>query len=190
MLIRTSLLAAALGLAPLAAAFGFDDVALWTGAGPNRAMLVVDFNDGATPQSYAWGFRWTGAATSEQMLRAIDASDPRLSSVILGQAGVGFGAFLDSAAYDAAGDGFAEHTGPAWPAGWWQFWNKENGGQAWAEAGGGMSARTLTDGAWDGWSFVRDSVQVAPDAPVAAVPEPATLLALAAGLLALRRRRP
>lgn len=189
MFIRSSLLVTALGLAPLATAFGFDDVALWTGSGPNRAMLVVDFNDGLTPQSYAWGFRWAGTATSEQMLRAIDASDARLAAVVLGEAGVGFGAFLDSAAYDAAGDGWAEHTGPTWPAGWWQFWNKETGTQSWAEALGGMSARTLTDGAWDGWSYVRDNVQIAPDAPVAAVPEPATLLAVAGGLLAMRRRR-
>lgn len=189
MVIRSSFLAAALGFAPLACAFDFDDVLLWTGSGPNRAILVIDFNDGTSPQSFAWGYRWSGESTSEQMVRSIDSGDPRLATVVLGQGGVGFGAFLDSATYDADGDAFAEHTGPTWPAGWWQFWNKDASGQSWAEATGGMSTRTLTDGAWDGWSFVRDNVQQAPGMPVAAVPEPATLIALAAGIAMLGRRR-
>jgi hypothetical protein len=189
MLLRNILIASLFAVAPLARAFSFDDVVVWAGAGPNRAMFVMDFNDGLAPQSYAWGFRWTGTATGEQMARAIDAVDPRLSLVILGQGGVGLGAFLDSAAYDAAGDGFAEHTGPSWPVGWWGYWTRPASGAAWAGATEGMSSRILTDGAWDGWSYVRGGAQLAPETPVAAVPEPASLAALGLGLVWLARWR-
>ncbi len=38
-----------------------DDLHYW-GTGSNRAALVVDWNDGKTNNTFAWGFRWVGAA--------------------------------------------------------------------------------------------------------------------------------
>jgi hypothetical protein len=49
----------------------FDDIQFWTGNGTNRAALVIEWNDGKSPASLAWGFRWNGQATGLDMLKAI-----------------------------------------------------------------------------------------------------------------------
>lgn len=49
----------------------FDDIQFWTGSGTNRAALVLQWNDGETPASLAWGYRWNGAATGFDMITAI-----------------------------------------------------------------------------------------------------------------------
>jgi hypothetical protein len=49
----------------------FDDIQFWTGSGPNRSALVLQWNDGGTPTSLAWGYRWSGNATGIGMLKAI-----------------------------------------------------------------------------------------------------------------------
>ena len=56
------------------AAFTFDDIDYWIGTGSNEAALVIDWNDDKNPQSLAWGYRWDGSATSEDMLIAIAGS--------------------------------------------------------------------------------------------------------------------
>lgn len=49
----------------------FDDIQYWIGSGANRAALVLQWNDGIAPVAFAWGYRWDGAATGLDMLRAI-----------------------------------------------------------------------------------------------------------------------
>jgi hypothetical protein len=49
----------------------FSDIQFWTGSGENRSALVLQWNDGGTPASLAWGYRWSGNATGIGMLRAI-----------------------------------------------------------------------------------------------------------------------
>lgn len=49
----------------------FDNIQYWAGNGTNRAALVLQWNDGLGPSSLAWGYRWNGAATGLQLLRAI-----------------------------------------------------------------------------------------------------------------------
>lgn len=49
----------------------FDDIQFWTGSGENRSALVLQWNDGGTPASLAWGYRWSGNATGVGMLKAI-----------------------------------------------------------------------------------------------------------------------
>ncbi len=170
------------GLASGVHAFTFDDVRLWAGSGPNRAGVVIDFYDGAAPRSFAWGFRWSGVATGEDLLRAVDTLDPALTcGVDTGS----FGAYLDHVAYQG-------HHGDTWPAGYFSYWTAQERPENWTYALLGMSTRTLTSGDWDGWAFVvnKDGVKEAPPSePVAAVPEPGTLIALALGWIALRRRR-
>ena len=57
----------------------FDDIAFWAGSGENRAALVLDWDHAsAVDSSRVWGYRWNGAATGEDLLRAIVAADPRL----------------------------------------------------------------------------------------------------------------
>ncbi|HVK57910.1 MAG TPA: hypothetical protein VM735_03950, partial [Candidatus Kapabacteria bacterium] len=82
---------AALSLQPFAV--GFDTIPFWTGAGTNSAALVIHWSapevrDGTSvpnpiaEASLAWGYRFNGAATAEEMLRAILQADPRLFAAI------------------------------------------------------------------------------------------------------------
>jgi hypothetical protein len=70
-------------------AVSFQDVQFWTGAGTNRAALVVEwsapesYGSSTVPtpvadQSLVWGYRFNGTATGTEMLRAILDADPRL----------------------------------------------------------------------------------------------------------------
>ena len=52
-------------------AFDFTDITFWVGSGANQAALVIDWKDGKSPQSLAWGYRWDGSATAEEMVSAI-----------------------------------------------------------------------------------------------------------------------
>lgn len=161
-----------------AAAFGLDDIHLWAGTGTNRAGFVVDFQDGTSVRSFAWGYRWNGAATGEDMIRAVDLFDSALTAQVFGSA---FGSYLDSLVYGS-------HSGPTWPTGYWSYWTGSVGN--WSYSNIGMSARTLTDGEWDGWSYTRNgSNDSAPSTPVAAVPEPSSLLAVFGGLALVTLRR-
>lgn len=99
----------ALAAAALSQAFSFTDIQNWTGTGSNEAALVIDWNDGLAPESLVWGYRWNGAATGEQMLRAIVASN---SNLYIKVSPVGaFGVSVFGIGYDADGDGFGLSSG-------------------------------------------------------------------------------
>lgn len=66
------------------AQFSFSDIKFWVGTGPDSAALVVDFHDGTWDSCYAWGFRFNGNATGEDMLNAIAAADVNFSVNISG----------------------------------------------------------------------------------------------------------
>jgi hypothetical protein len=220
--IAAGVLAAAvmsLASARSAQAVGFDDIQYWVGTGSNRAAFVMDWNDAKTPESLIWGYRWDGAASGEQMLRAIVAADPRLFAHV-GAAG-SFGVPLWGSGYDLDDDGnFAvnpplsfdsgglstgtgdDSRAPADAADHWRegfnnsFWGYYDGGTgaspAWAFGSAGMSDRVLVNNAWDGWSFAPGFADTLPSEPVAAappVPEPATIGLAAIAALALSRRR-
>ena len=65
------LLIGALGAKAQTLVQSFDDIQFWTGSGPNRSALVLQWNDGGTPTALAWGYRWSGNATGIGMLKAI-----------------------------------------------------------------------------------------------------------------------
>lgn len=91
----------------------FDKIEHWTGAGPNRAALVITNDAGASdPKAYVWGYRWEDGdePTGETMFRAICANSTEL--VLLTQltgiygstvCGIGFGdadTMLDNIYFD------------------------------------------------------------------------------------------
>jgi len=53
----------------------FDTIPFWAGTGTNRAALVIQWNDGKSPSSLVWGYRWNGTATGIDMLRAVAGSN-------------------------------------------------------------------------------------------------------------------
>jgi hypothetical protein len=193
---RMALLAGVLALcgdcSANAAVASLDDIQYWVGAGPNRAGVAIDWDgDRATDEALAWGFRWDGAATGEDMLRAVIAADARLFAKLgdngpLGIAvrGLGYdanddGAFAldDGTQFD--GDGVAP-SGPTdgaqsvdeadryregWFTGVWSYAianaNPWSGDAAWAYSAVGATGRPLVDGAWDSWAFTATFRQTA-----------------------------
>ncbi len=82
---RKKLLTFTVGLAAMTAAahpIEFDRIQHWTGTGPNRAALVIQFNgDTYGTDAYVWGYRWQDGESpnGETMMKAICANSSRLS---------------------------------------------------------------------------------------------------------------
>lgn len=172
-----------------AQAISFQDISLWTGTGAKRAAVVIDFNDGQTPRSYVWGYRWDGTADGEDALRAIVGADPLLEATI---DSFSFGASLNAVSYlPLAGGGFqhsrAQDFGPIGL--YWGYWNATESSQSWTFSNFGMSDRVLADGDIDGWAMSNPGYDGQPPTdPVAAVPEPISLAALGLGCANLLAR--
>ncbi|HEY6564545.1 MAG TPA: hypothetical protein VIY86_08625 [Pirellulaceae bacterium] len=185
----------------LAEVRSFDDITFWVGSGPQRAAFVVDWS--ATPDlpPLAWGYRWSGAATGDQMFRAIAAADANFRGRI--SAGGPLGVELYGIGYDRDGDGFQLNdgtqftdglaiSGPSdtafaldpddsynegwFSAGFWGYYFATGSpylpGGMWDFAPVGFSSRILADGEWDGYAYAPQFVFATPAVPVAAVPEP------------------
>ncbi|MHC4148436.1 MAG: hypothetical protein ACYSR5_03015 [Planctomycetota bacterium] len=80
------------------------------------------------------------------------------------------------------GIGYLGHynSGYGGGANWWHYWIKDAGELEWTSPLYGMSSRTVGDGDMDGWIYGRDTP----------VPEPATIVFLAASAILLRGKRP
>ncbi len=112
----------------------FDDIEFWTGSGPNRSALVLQWNDGGTPTSLAWGYRWSGNATGVGMLKAIAGSTivtaPQSPSTVLDILGgadsrltltmerYGLGDSIFSVSFN---DGLQNRTRADWATGYWAY---------------------------------------------------------------------
>lgn len=76
----------------------FGDLLFWAGSGTNQAAFVIDFGTTApqgAPPAVAWGYRWNGTATLDQMIFSlagtisgsgapapVAGSDPRLGVTV------------------------------------------------------------------------------------------------------------
>ncbi len=139
--------------------FTFDDVQYWVGEGENKALLVIDWNDSVSPESYAWGYRFDDEVTGEQMLSDITDADSRFYAEMSG-------GFLNSVAFD---DSDIQHEGIGGTNGfYWSTWSGTNSGNWEMNAGIG---ETVHDGDWFGCSFTDFNPAVTPGVPVA-VPNP------------------
>jgi len=82
----------------------FDDIEFWTGAGPSRASIAIDWNSSSsTDAALVWGYRWDGEARGEDMLRAVLAADARLFAKLSAPGPLGISVW--GIGYDANNDG-------------------------------------------------------------------------------------
>ena len=167
-------------------AFTLNDIHFWSGTGPNRAAVVLDWNDGSL--SLAWGVRWKGDAPSlADALLAIDREDPRLSLFTEGAAD---GLRLLAAGYDTDdsaaqfrflrqdGAVVAESSDPttriAGGGGFWRHFVANAGAFAPSAliAGIGLSGTVLEDASWHVLQFVPEGQTPASPAALVAAESP------------------
>lgn len=132
-------------------AFTFDDITFWIGNGSNVAMLVVDFNDTSSTESYAWGYRFDGNISADSMLAEIAAADTNLN-INTG------GGFLNTIEYKT-------HSGIGGSPNYWGTWSG-TGLHDWM-MNAGLST-TISDSAWFGCSYTDFMPALIPELPVAA----------------------
>ena len=132
--------------------FTFDDIQYWVGEGENRAMLIVQWNDGKKPDALAYGYRWSGTKHGYDMIDDIAKADKRLFYIFfndfaLGNAigGIGFdaggnndvklsngGSCVSPVNGSIATDGYdfdnwklCDNANARWQAGWYEtgYWS-------------------------------------------------------------------
>jgi hypothetical protein len=141
------------------------------GTGPNTSTIVVDFG----PESYAFQVHYAGSITGLDALKLLDQETPfRLETVHFS-----FGDLVSGMGYDDWYEAGIGNNG----SDWWKYWRSVDG-SIWTVSGSGAETRLLSDGAWDGWTWVRAQT-TAPDVPV---PEPSSVMLLFTSLLLVRRR--
>ncbi|MEM9084236.1 MAG: hypothetical protein AAGB34_11615 [Planctomycetota bacterium] len=187
-------------------AFGFSDVDVWVGSGSKQAALVVDWFDSGDP--VAFGYRYDGSQTAEDMLFAI----ARANVGLFVRAEVfSFGTAVNGLGYDRDSDGFAIDSGldfgdgvsfdsnltfavatdadDSYIEGFQNgaFWNfgVSDGTTDWAGSGVGISGSSLDSFAFNSLAFGSFPTFSRVDIPA---PGAATLVAIS-GIAALRRRR-
>ncbi|MGC4004452.1 MAG: PEP-CTERM sorting domain-containing protein [Pirellulales bacterium] len=190
------------------ATFDFNNINTWVGTGTNQAALVLDWNTPTGISSFVWGYRWNGAATGEDMLRAIagagnysdttngnfvtHGADPRLS---FNASVFGFGNFIHGFAFNSPTSGAL-----GYPDSFdWNYYTAAASDTTWSNATTGFGSRTLSNGVWDGYRYapgfdMNFNPLTSPSLPLAVqpVPEPSTYAVLGVALTVvatLRRRR-
>jgi hypothetical protein len=169
-----------------------DGITFWTGSGPNRSALVIQFAAPSTPASIVWGYRWGGNTQLSAMMGAIDTADTRLS---LDVQSFGFGEFVNAISYDQSGLGGTwantTRTMPGWDGANWNTLYTSAPSANWSGTSflvsdAGMSDITVANGGWYGWVHSDGPASFPFAQPAAAVPEPAgAFLLAAAGLVFL-----
>ncbi len=213
-IIISLLLGAAMFSATTAVAqtFTFSNIQNWIGTGSNEAALVVDWNDGISPDPMVWGFRWSGTApTVYGLLQDVEAGDSRFQFTADPQYP---GQSVYSIYYDVTGlggtptvgtpvnlggseNGHAPHPGDHYKEGWYTgFWgeligdgNPYNGGSWDANSPQGVGIDTLTNNGWYAMSFSTDETNYTIPVPGTPAPEPSAFGLLSMGALGLFARR-
>ncbi len=187
-----------------AKATAFTDVSTqsWTGTGSNESMMIVDFGSG---NSYAFGYKFDGSPTGWDMFKDIVQGSgstfgytPNGLDTLFDATGgsltahgevYSWGTIIDGIEYDGHQLEDTYYTDGNFVA----YWNSTDG-TAWTSPSFGATDRTLSDGAWDGYTNGKYDANynlISPP-PTVPVPEPATLavMSVGAGLLLKRKKAP
>lgn len=132
-------------------AFTFADVTTWVGQGADSAVLVIDFNDSATHESYAWGYLFDGTTDGTTMLDAIVNADPQLQTVVTN-------GFLNDVTYGS-------QAGLGGQPDYWSTWEATNMANWTSNLG---LASSVQPGAYFGCSYTDFNPAVPPSTPVPA----------------------
>lgn len=81
--------------------FTMDDIQYWVGEGSNSAALVIQWNDGKTPDAMVWGYKWDGEAYGVDMVAAIAKADKRFYALFYG--GTQYGTAIGGLGFDLDG---------------------------------------------------------------------------------------
>lgn len=121
------------------AQFTETDIKFWVGEGTSTAVLVVDFRDGSSDPSFAWGYRYNEGAglTFKDMLEAVASAEPKFT-IKLSNIG-----FLEDINYN-------NHAGLAGHPDWWSTWSGDNLQEMYMNSG---VSEELLNGRWYGTSY-------------------------------------
>ena len=131
----------------------FDNIDYWIGNGQKQAIVVVDWNDGNLHEALAWGIRWDGQMTAEEMLILMGETDERLTVKVEN-------GFLNTLNFTT---GYCFRNGESGFEG--KYWATFSGsGSTDWELNNGVST-VLSDGDWFGCSFTDFNPIIAPEVP-------------------------
>ena len=136
---------------PLAAQFNWQNIDFWVGSGSDSALLVVDFGGADFDSSYAWGYRYSGAKTGEDMLVDIAAADLNLSIDVAG-------GFLNDVIYH-------RHEGIGGQPDYWSTWSGADTASLISNMGIGTA---LANGEWFGICYTDFAPALKPGLPIPA----------------------
>lgn len=154
------------------------DIEYTAGTGTNEATIAIDFD---FDNSFLFTFRWDDAATGWDALDTLNAGQLDVFATDFGE----WGMFVDDFDYE----GGVEYDYGEGVYASWAYYNGDN--EIWSLDSGGVSFRNLSDGDWDSWVWTNydDSWMPIRTPGAAPIPEPATMLLFAAGVLLIRKRK-
>ncbi len=136
---------------PASAQFNWQNIDFWVGSGSDSALLVVDFGTADFDSSYAWGYRYSGAKTGEDMLVDIAAADINLSIDVAG-------GFLNDVIYH-------RHAGIGGQPDYWSTWSGADTASLISNMG---ISTALVSGEWFGISYTDFAPALKPGLPIPA----------------------
>lgn len=128
-------------------AFTLADVNTWVGTGSDSAVVIVDFLNGSTPSSFAWGVLFTDSTTGGDMLNEIATADTNFI--------VNASSFLNDIIYKT-------DSGMGGMPNYWGTWSATNLGNWAMNAGIGT---TVKNGEFFGASYTDFAPAVRPGVP-------------------------